>query len=97
MLADEDGLPLGFDVTTAPYPGAHFATWPAALVEPMVLAGSRHGDLVLDNFNGSGTTGEVCQRWGRRYVGTDLNTEYLELAKGRFVQRCLFPPTPEVA
>jgi DNA modification methylase len=68
----------------------HFATFPPALVEPCIKAGSRHGDLVLDPFNGSGTTGKVAQDWGRRYVGTDLNAEYLELTKRRFVQPPLF-------
>lgn len=66
-------------VATQPYSGAHFATYPEKLVEPCILAGSRPGDLVLDPFNGSGTTGRVAVRLGRRYVGTELNAEYIKL------------------
>ena len=63
------------------YPGAHFATFPEALVEPCIQAGSRVGDLVLDPFFGSGTVGVVCERYGRKWVGIDLS--YHELAKAR--------------
>lgn len=70
-------------VTPQSYSGAHFATWPEKLVEIMVKAGSRPGDLVLDPFAGSGTTGRVCARLGRRFVGLDLNPEYFKLAAER--------------
>lgn len=78
-------------VNPRPYPGAHFATYPPELIEPCVLSGSRPGDTVLDPFNGSGTTGEVCRKWGRRYVGCDLNAEYLDLSIDRYRQALLFP------
>jgi DNA modification methylase len=74
-------------VNTQPYPDAHFATFPSALIEPCILAGSRPGDLVLDPFIGSGTTGQVAERFGRRWVGTDLG--YQDLAKRRTAQRGL--------
>ncbi len=70
-------------VPTAPYRGAHFAAFPPALVTPTVRAGSRPGDLVLDPFVGSGTVGAVCEVEGRRFVGMDLNPEYLKLATAR--------------
>jgi len=70
-------------VTTKPYKGAHFATFPPALIEPCVLAGSRKGGVVLDPFNGSGTTGEVSILNGRKYVGVELNPEYIKLAVDR--------------
>jgi DNA modification methylase len=70
-------------VTTKPYKGAHFATFPPALIEPCVLAGSRKGGVVLDPFNGSGTTGEVAILNGRRYVGIELNAAYIKLAETR--------------
>ena len=70
-------------VPTKPYKGAHFATYPPALIEPCVLAGSRKGGIVLDPFNGSGTTGEVAILSGRKYIGIELNAAYLELAKAR--------------
>jgi site-specific DNA-methyltransferase (cytosine-N4-specific) len=74
-------------VATQPYSGSHFATFPEALIEPCILAGSRPGDLVLDPFIGSGTVGAVCERFGRRWVGTDLS--YQHLAKKRTKQRGL--------
>jgi len=70
-------------VATQSYSGAHFATWPEKLVEPMILAGSKRGDIVLDPFSGSGTTGRVAFKHGRRYIGLDLNPEYMTLAEER--------------
>jgi DNA modification methylase len=70
-------------VATRPYKGAHFATFPPALIEPCILAGSRSGDIVLDPFNGSGTTGQVAIEHGRRYLGVELNPEYVELTRVR--------------
>ena len=70
-------------VATRPYLEAHFATYPPDLIRPCVLAGTRPGDTILDPFNGSGTTGQVALEHGRDYIGIDLNTEYLELARRR--------------
>ena len=63
-------------VATRPYKGAHFATFPPALIEPCILAGSRPGDIVLDPFMGSGTTAAVALQHGRQYLGCELNPEY---------------------
>nr|WMC94772.1 site-specific DNA-methyltransferase [Aminobacter aminovorans] len=73
-------------VATRPYKGAHFATFPPALIEPCILAGSRPGDVVLDPFNGSGTTGEVALTHGRGYLGIELNPEYLALTRERLIR-----------
>ena len=70
-------------VATMPYAGAHFATFPPKLIEPMVLAGSRPGDLVLDPFAGTATVGRVCVKHGRRFVGVELNPAYIELSRDR--------------
>jgi len=70
-------------VPSQPYAEAHFATYPPALIEPCILAGSKPGDLILDPFNGSGTTGEVAIRHGRNYIGVELNPAYVELARKR--------------
>jgi DNA modification methylase len=70
-------------IAPKPYKGAHFATFPPALVEPCVLAGSRPGDVVLDPFAGSGTTGEVSKRLGRRTILCELNPEYVPLIEAR--------------
>jgi DNA modification methylase len=73
-------------VATRPYKGAHFATFPPALIEPCILAGSRPGDIVLDPFMGSGTTAEVAILHGRQYLGCELNEEYRGLQDARI--RC---------
>jgi len=70
-------------VATQPFAGAHFATFPPKLIEPMVLAGSKPGDTVLDPFSGSGTTGMVALRHDRSYIGLELNPEYAELSRNR--------------
>lgn len=70
-------------ITTKPFKGAHFATFPEDLVEPCVLAGSEPGDHVLDPFGGSGTVGAVCERLGRRAVLIELNPEYASMAERR--------------
>ena len=70
-------------VATRPYKGAHFATFPPALIEPCILAGSRPGDVVLDPFMGSGTTAAVALQHGRQYLGCELNAEYGALQAAR--------------
>jgi DNA modification methylase len=73
-----------WEIATKPYTGAHFATFPPALVEPCILAGSKPGDIVLDPFAGSGTTGIVAIQHGRKFIGFDINPEYCsELAAPR--------------
>ena len=64
-------------VTTQPYKGAHYATFPTKLVEPCIKAGSRVGDIVLDPFCGTATVARVAIAHGRRAVGFDLSGEYL--------------------
>lgn len=76
-------------VATMPYAGAHFATMPAKLIEPCILAGCPLGGRVLDPFVGSGTVGAVAERLGRRWVGVDLNPAYAVLATVRTRQRGL--------
>lgn len=70
-------------VATRPYKGAHFATFPPALIEPCILAGSRPGDIVLDPFRGSGTTAQVALHLGRQYLGCELNPGYGPLIQKR--------------
>ena len=61
----------------------HFAMFPERLIEPCILAGSKAGDIVLDPFFGSGTTGAVAKRLGREYIGIELNPKYCEKARVR--------------
>jgi len=73
-------------VNTKPYKGAHFATFPPALIAPMILAGCPVGGTVLDPFGGSGTTGEVSESLGRNSILIELNPDYIELQKKRTAQ-----------
>lgn len=78
-------------VATVPFPGAHFAVYPPELIRPCIRAGSEPGDTVLDPFSGSGTTGAVANFEGRRYVGIDLNREYLDLSLSTRFQQPTLP------
>ena len=72
-----------WSVSPSPFKGAHFATFPPALIEPCILAGSRPGDIVLDPFMGSGTTAAVALQHGRQYLGCELNPAYQPLQDAR--------------
>src|SRR5690625_1787526 len=67
-------------IATQPFSEAHFATFPPALPERCIQAGCKPGGTVLDPFSGSGTTGLAAAKHGRRYVGIDLNADYLDLS-----------------
>lgn len=72
-----------WSINTEPFPEAHFAVFPKALVEPCIHAGSREGDIVLDPFFGSGTVGVVAQALKRKCIGIEQSNEYIEIAKRR--------------
>jgi DNA modification methylase len=78
-------------VTTKPFKGAHFATFPPDLIEPCILAGSKPGDTVLDPFGGAGTTGVVAQKHGRNAVLIELNPAYSAMADKRIEDAQLDP------
>jgi site-specific DNA-methyltransferase (adenine-specific) len=63
--------------------GRHPTQKPLALLERVIAASSAEGDLVLDPFMGSGTTGVAAAMSGRRFLGVEMNPEYLELAAKR--------------
>lgn len=73
-------------VSTRPYKSAHFATFPPKLIEPMILAGSKEGDIVFDPFAGSGTTLAEARRHGRHYCGIEANPEYVTLIEKRIAE-----------
>lgn len=75
-------------VSTKPYKGAHFATFPPELIKPCILSGSEVGGTVIDPFIGSGTTAEVAHMLGRECIGIELNQQYapLIMARGGFKQ-----------
>lgn len=69
-----------WNIATTPFRAAHFAVMPVELAQRCIGAGCRPGGTVLDPFSGSGTTGLAALRLGRKYVGVDLNAEYLDLS-----------------
>lgn len=79
-LADES---VQCCVTSQPYSGAHFATFPPALIQPCILAGCPAGGVVLDPFGGSGTSGQVALELGRNAILCELNGDYLKLIEQR--------------
>ena len=79
-----------WSIPTTPFPEAHFAVMPVQLAQRCILAGCKPGGTVLDPFSGSGTTGWAAQRTGRRYIGIDLNRDYLDLSlRKRLAQSAL--------
>ncbi len=72
-----------WSVTSRPFKGAHFATFPPKLIEPCILAGSRVGDTILDPFFGSGTVGLVAKQQERAYIGIEINPQYADMAERR--------------
>lgn len=77
-----------WSVSTLPYKEAHFATYPPNLIKPCILAGSRPGDVILDPFAGSGTSGQVALELGRKAILIELNPKYVELIE----RRCAVTP-----
>lgn len=70
-------------VSPKPFSEAHFAVYPPELIEPCILAGCPEGGTVLDPFGGSGTTGVVADRLGRNAILTELNPDYIDIARNR--------------
>ena len=77
-------------IPTSNYQGAHFAVFPPKLPELCIKAGTKEGDVVLDPFMGSGTTAYVAQRLSRKWIGIELNPEYVKIIKERTAQQSLF-------
>jgi DNA modification methylase len=82
-IVDKKNKRSVWQVNVKGYKEAHFATYPPELITPCILAGSKEGDIVLDPFSGSGTTGEVALQKGRNYIGLELNPEYAALSEKR--------------
>lgn len=82
-MSNEEDEPLAIVVSPTPYREAHFATFPANLVRPLILAGSKYGDTILDPFAGSGTTGMVAMQLGRKAILIELNPDYIKLIEKR--------------
>lgn len=72
-----------WNINTRPFAGSHFATFPPELIRPCIEASTQPNDFVLDPFFGSGTVGLVCKEENRKYIGVELNPEYIKLAAER--------------
>ena len=67
----------------------HPTVKPVAMVADAILDCSVRGDLVLDCFLGTGTTALEAQKLGRRYIGIEINPEYVKIAEKRLMQQAL--------
>ena len=72
-----------WDITTRPHAFAHFACYPERLCEMPIKAGCPEKGIVLDPFLGSGTTAVMALKLNRKFIGIELNQEYIEIAKKR--------------
>jgi len=72
---------------------AHPTQKPEALLHRVILASTRPGDVILDPFFGTGTTGAVARRLGRKFIGIEREAEYVEVAEARIAK--VVPATPE--
>jgi len=70
--------------------GKHPAVFPEALARDHILSWSNEGDIVLDPFSGSGTTAKMAKHNGRRFIGIEVNPEYVEISEKRLLQQVLF-------
>lgn len=72
-----------WNICVKPFRGAHFAVFPEELAQLCIQAGCPEGGIVLDPFIGSGTTATAAFQLNRRYVGIELNPDFVQLAKER--------------
>lgn len=79
-------------VSTKPYSGAHFATFPEDLIEPCVLAGCPKYGTIIDPFGGSGTTGQVALKHNRNSILCEINPDYVKLMHKRIKSQTLSLP-----
>ncbi|MDB5417197.1 MAG: ccrM [Phenylobacterium sp.] len=72
---------------------AHPTQKPEALLHRVILSSTKVGDVILDPFFGTGTTGAAARRLGRRYIGIEREADYVKLARDRIAK--VIPATPE--
>lgn len=87
----QDEYGIRFNIwKVAPQSSDHPAIFPEALARDHILSWSNEGDIVLDPFSGSGTTAKMAKHNGRRFIGIEINHEYVEIANKRLEQGVLF-------
>jgi len=84
-------------IDTADVGGLHPAPFPEDLAADHIRSWSNEGDIVLDPFNGSGTTTKMARELGRHWIGIDVNEEYCEIARRRMAQQLLPGMGPPVS
>ena len=72
-----------WNISTKPFSGAHFAVFPPDIPERIIKCSTRPGDVVLDPFMGSGTTGLVAQQLGRSWIGIELSDKNCDIIRDR--------------
>lgn len=72
-----------WEITTKPFTEAHFATFPPEIPITCIKAGCPEGGIVYDPFMGAGTTALVARQLNRRFIGSELNPEYVAIAEKR--------------
>ena len=86
----DDPEPEIVEIGTAPKSekkhGKHPTQKPLKLLQRLITAATKEGDLILDPFNGSGTTGLVAAEMGRRYIGIEIDEGYLEMTVERYLE-----------
>lgn len=80
-----------WSVNTVASGSSHIAAFPEALVAPCILAATQADEFVLDPFFGSGTVGIVARRFGRRYIGIELNPAYIREAEQALMRPISLP------
>lgn len=75
-----------WSVSTKPFSGAHFATFPEELITDCIKAGCPENGIVLDPFGGAGTTAVVARKLNRNYLLCELNPNYIKIAENRLIQ-----------
>ena len=66
--------------------GKHPTQKPEEIIERMILSSTKENDLILDMFNGVGTTGVVSLRNNRKYIGIELEKDYFNISKKRITK-----------
>ncbi|TVM03000.1 MAG: site-specific DNA-methyltransferase [Candidatus Brocadia sp. WS118] len=72
-----------WEITTQPFPAAHFATFPLELPSLCILAGSPKDGIIYDPFMGAATTALAALKYGRQFIGSEINPEYCEIGNKR--------------
>ena len=81
--SDEANKRSVWSVATKPFKEAHFATFPEELIVDCIKAGCPNDGVVLDPFSGAGTTALVARKLNRKFIGIELNAEYIAIANKR--------------